>query len=77
MRQLLDHDRYVNEHFRHLLARTRRGVTATYAPVPLWAHFDRKREMAAALDRMLRETTGRSFRTGGRSESAQQVATCQ
>ena len=31
-------------------------MTATYTPIRLWTHFDLKREMASALDRMLRET---------------------
>ena len=52
---LLDHDGYVNEHVGHLLAHMRRGVTSTYTPIGLWSHFDLKREMASALDRMLRE----------------------
>jgi integrase len=65
---LLDRDGYENEKVGHLLAHTRRGVTATYTPVGLWTHFDMKREMAGALDRMLRETLD------GKPEAADKIA---
>jgi integrase len=65
---LLDRDGYVNEHVGHLLAHARRGVTATYTPVGVWTHFDRKREMALALDRMLRETLD------GKPDAADKIA---
>jgi integrase len=50
---ILDRERYSLEQIGHLLAHSRKGVTAIYAR---WDNFDLKRKMATILERSLRET---------------------